>query len=488
MRILFVYPNVTRAKSPQLGICSIAAIARQLGHECDLYDLTTIPEEEISAFRSKLESFTPDLLAVSCRSNEWTFINRLFHSVNVGDVLKVFGGPHATVAPEEVIQIADVVVLGEGEETFSELLKTIACENDIANIAGCWVKQGSRIIKNEMRNLISDLNNLPIPYWGLFDDVHYYDSYIIKLFEGSKVVGTFESNRGCPYACTYCTNDYVRKLYKGKGNWRREKSPERIVQEVRLFRDEYGLDSVYWVDEVMLTSIDRLKAFRDLYSSDIGVPFVFMERPENMTDEKVCIIKNAGAQMVSIGIESGDENLRRDALNRHHSQQAIISAFRVAKKYGLTTHAFTMVGLPDEDRHSVKETFKLLQEAQPDTIQVSTFYPLRGTKLYEKVVAEGLFDPKMTMPATYYGESSLSISKKRGKELLRNRYLLRNFNSVRLCLLLPIQRSELFFLIYCKLRAEGFFGLLKAVSQRIFNDVAKPLHFKRNCTVNSEKR
>ena len=482
MRILFVYPNVTRVKSPQLGICSIAGVAHQLGHECDLYDLTTIPEgEELSAFESKLESFSPELLAVSCRSNEWSFISRLFDSVNVSDVLRVFGGPHATVAPEEVIEIADVVVIGEGEQTFSELLKTKICESDITNIAGCWVKQGDRIIKNEMRNLTSDLDKLPMPYWRLLDDVHYYNSYIGRHFKGAKVVGTFEASRGCPYACTYCTNDYVRRLYKGKGKWRREKSPERIVQEVRLFRGDYGLDCIYWVDEVMLTSIDRLERFRALYSSEIGVPFLFMERPENMTSEKVRIIKQAGAQMVSIGIESGDENLRKNLLNRRHSQQAIISAFQVAKQHDLTAHAFSMIGLPGEDRHSVRETFKLLKEAQPDTVQTTIFYPLRGTQLYEVVIAEGLFNSKIPMPNDYYGESSLSSLKNKKRELLRCQYLLVNFNSVSLRLFTLAQRSELVFilfrmyrfpkeafLIYRTFREEGLLYILKAAYKRIF--------------------
>lgn len=472
MRVLFVYPNITRVRRPQLGICSIAAVAHQLGHECELYDLTTIPEgEELSAFESKLESFSPDLLAVSCRSNEWLFLNRLFHSVNVGDTLKVFGGPHATVAPEEVIGIADIVVIGEGEQTFAELLKTIACENDISKVAGCWVKQGSRIIKNEMPSLISDLDKLPIPYWGLLDDVHYHESSLKGLFKGAKVVGSFECSRGCPYSCTYCSNDYLRGLYRGKGNWHREKSPERIIREVRLFRDNYGLDFVGWHDEVMLTSIDRLKTFRDLYSSEIGVPFVFMERPENMTNEKVHIIKQAGARNVSIGIESGDDNLRKNILNRHHSQQTIISAFQVAKEHGLITHAFTMIGLPGEDRHSVRETFKLLKKAQPETVQTSTIYPLRGTKLYEMVVAQGLFDPETPTPLVYYGKSCLNFPKNKQKELLRCKYLLVNYKSVSLCLFALAQRSELVFVvfrIYRIFREERFLGLLKAIYKTIF--------------------
>ncbi|MCX6832684.1 MAG: radical SAM protein, partial [candidate division Zixibacteria bacterium] len=330
------------------------------------------------------------------------------------------------------------------------------------------------VIKNEMRNLVSDLDKIPFPYWKIFDDIHYDDSYIKELFKGAKIVGAFEGSRGCPYACGYCTNDYVRTLYRSKGKWRREKSPERIVQEVRLFRDEYGLDCVYWIDEIVLTNIERLKRFRDLYSSEIGVPFVFMERPENMTDEKVNIIKQAGAQKVLIGIESGDENIRRNLLNRHHSQETIISAFRTAKKYDLTTHAFVMIGFPGEDRNSIEATYKLLREVQPDTIQATIFYPLRGTKLCEKVVGEGLFDLRTPMPMNYYDGSCLNFPESKKKQILRWQFILSNYNSrvsglyiIALPSQLIFRIFVLFFRVCMKFRRVGFFSTLKAIWRKI---------------------
>ena len=430
MKILFVYPNVTSQRSPQLGICMIASVARQLGHECYMFDLTCVPRgKEVSAFKSNIECIKPDLLAVSCRSNEWLILEKLFKSVDVSNLLKVFGGPHATVAPKETLEIADIVVIGEGENTFSELLIRIETGKDFSNIAGTWTKKDGKIIKNEMRDLISDLDDLPFPYWKIFDPIHYKKSYVMEHFKGARIVGTFETTRGCPYSCTYCTNDYVRSLYKGKGKWRREKSPERIIEEVKQFRDEYGLDGIYWIDEVVLTNLDRLKKFRDLYISEIGVPFVFMERPENMTDEKVKIIKQAGAKMVSIGIESGDENIRRNLLNRYHSQETIINAFQTAKKYGLITYAFTMIGFPEEDRESIKNTYNLLKQAQPDKVQTTIFFPLGKTKLYEQTVSEGLFDPRTPMSRHYYDKSSLNFSESKKKELLLWQFIIANYNS-----------------------------------------------------------
>jgi radical SAM superfamily enzyme YgiQ (UPF0313 family) len=278
-------------------------------------------------------------------------------------------------------------------------------------------------------HVISALDDLPFPHWRIFADIHYSSSFIKRHFSGANITGAFEASRGCPYACAYCTNDYVRSLYKGKGKWRREKSPERIVQEIQMFRHEYGLDCVYWIDEVMLTNIDRLRRFRDLYRSEIGTPFVFMERPENMTDEKVRIIREAGAQMVSIGIESGDEKIRRNLLNRKHSQETITSAFKTAKKHDLITHAFTMIGFPGEDRDSIKKTYKLVNEVQPETMQTTIFYPLRKTKLYEKVVADGLFQAHTPMPSGYYTKSALNFSKNKHYELLLSQYVLTNYKS-----------------------------------------------------------
>ncbi len=285
--------------------------------------------------------------------------------------------------------------------------------SDISDIHGCWVKKGDKIFKNQMRNLIPDLDELPFPHWKIFDDIHYTDSYVKSLFKGASIAGAFEGSRGCPYACTYCTNDYVRSLYSGKGKWRREKSPERIVQEVRMFRDEYGLDCVYWIDEVMLTDIDRLRNFRDIYSTEIGAPFVFMERPENMTDEKVRTIKQAGAQMVSIGIESGDESIRKNLLSRRQSQATIVSAFKTAKKHGLTTHAFTMIGFPGEETDSIKKTYNLISESQPDTVQAAIFFLSERQNSTKKLLTKDCLIPTHACRPTTIQNPHLIFRKRR---------------------------------------------------------------------------
>ena len=412
MRILFVYPNVTRQRAPQLGIAMISAIAKELGHQIDIFDLTIIPEgKEILSFKAILSNFKPDILAISSRSNEWTFVKKLCRSANIGNMIKIFGGPHPTVSPEDAIAIADIVVIGEGEEIFSEILKKLEKKEDLTQIPGCWVKKDGKIFKNPMRKLISNLDTLPLPNWKFFNNIHYYNNYHISEIRGAKVIGTFEGSRGCPYNCSYCTNAYMQSLYKNGGSWRREKSPERLIEEIKLFRAQYGLDGVFFIDDIVLTKKEKLRRFRDLYRSKIKVPIIFLERPENMTDEKVHIIKEANAFYVSIGIESGDENLRRNLLNRHHSQETIIAAFKTAQKYGLKTTAFTMIGFPGQDYRSIHKTYYILKKAKPDLVQTTIFYPLKRTKLYDMMVQEGLFDPNTEMPIGYYGTNDIELIK-----------------------------------------------------------------------------
>jgi len=429
MKVLLLYPNVNRSRAPQLGLAMISAVAKELGHQVELFDLTTVPSgQETSAFQSRLSDFRPDILGVSLRSNELPFIKELLSSVSLENTITVFGGPHATVSPEEVIPMADVVVIGEGEATFAELLKRIENNEDITDVLGCWVRKNGEIFKNEMRELIADLDTLPFPDWEIFDTIHFSNNYAMTYFKGAKIIGVFEGSRGCPYACTYCTNAYMRTLFRGKGVWRREKSPERLIEEMRLFRERYGLEGVVFVDEILLSNIDKTRRFRDLFLSEIGVPFAFMERPENMTEERVRLISEAGAIMVSIGIESGDQELRKKVLNRHYTQEQVISAFHTAKKHGLRTHAFTMIGLPEQDVESINKTHKLLREAQPDTVQTSVFYPLRRTRLFDKMVQRGELDPDNTMPRSYHETDDIEL--KRYQFLLLYYYLPKSLVSV----------------------------------------------------------
>ncbi len=427
MKILFVYPNIQRgARTPQLGICSLSAVLKLHGHDCDLYDTTLVePGQEQTSFVQKLEDFQPQLVAFSIRSNEVRMVRLLKKLIPEG-ITVVAGGHHATVATQEMMETFDIVVQGEGEYALLELVEKLEKGESLKDVQNVWVRENGVVHKNSLRPLI-DLDELPFPDWQIFDEVHFTSHYLKGgVASGADIVGTFEGSRGCIFTCTYCSSPHLMNMYGGK-SWRREKSPERMAKEVHALKKLLGgLDYIYFVDEIFLTQRPRLERFRDVFSSQVNIPFTFMERPELITEEKMKLISEAGAAAVAIGVESGDEEFRKETLDRKTTQGKVIEAFRLAKKYGLHTHAFNMVGLPGETADVLRKNFELLAEIQPDSFQVTIFYPLKGTVLHDYCKEKGyLTDDEM--PENYYESTVLELPTLKKEQIVLFQILMSGF-------------------------------------------------------------
>jgi len=487
MRILFVYPNVQKgAHSPQLGIASLSGILKENGHTTDLYDVTVVPDgKEQQSYLDKINAFQPDIIAYSIRSNEMGLVRALLSVTPRNQFLLVAGGHHVTVATEEITELFDIAVRGEGEGPMLDIANKMELGEDLTDIPNVWVKDGENLIKNDLRPLL-DIDELPMPDWRLFDDVHFYKHYLITgVAPYAKVVGTFEGSRGCIFSCTYCSSPHVMKMYGG-ASWRREKSAGKMADEINAFQNEFGLDFMYFVDEIFLTKVNRLKEIRDVFQDRVNKPFTFMERPELVTEEKIKLIREAGATNVAIGVESGDEEFRRSTLDRRTPQGKIVDAFRMAKEVGLKTHAFNMVGLPGESHNVIEENFKLLSALKPDSFQVSIFYPLIGTELH-KVCKEKGFLESDEMPANYYEKSALKMNPSEGLnpgEIVRYQQLLpifvgKNIFFARFFFRYLAKHPFLFRLVYLislapklkmipkALERFGFQGAIKEISRRV---------------------
>ena len=431
MRVPFVYPNIQKGSlTPQLGIASLAGALKEHGHTCGLYDVTVSPDgEEVSGFVHKVEEFKPDIVAYSIRSNELHLVRAMLEAVPKEKYVTIAGGHHVTVATEEVMRDFDIAIRGEAEGALLDTVTRLEAGDSPREVENVWVRENGTVYKNELRPIGDNLDDLPYPDWSLFDAQHYTNHYLsTAIFAGNaKVVGTFEASRGCIFTCTYCSSPALMSMYGGP-TWRREKSATRMADEINAFEKEYGLDFIYFVDEIFLTKIPRLKEIRDVFQERVNPkPFTFMERPELMTEEKVKLISEAGAVAVAIGVESGDEDFRKQVLDRKMPQGKIVEAFGMAKKYGLHTHAFNMVGLPGETREVVEANFELLRVLKPDTFQASIVYPLRGTALYTLCKEKGYLDSD-EMPANDYEHSVLTMPGGLTKdEILRNRELISMF-------------------------------------------------------------
>lgn len=393
MKVLFVYPNVAHARSPQVGLSSLAGTLKRAGHDSRVFDITFLEDSEVAAaFQRTLDDYQPDLVGVSSRSTEWETASGILAMADI-DVPVVAGGPHATIAPEEVIadDHVDMLVRGEGEEAIIDLIKRLEDGLDLKDMPNLWIKSNGEIFRNDVRDLIEDMDSLAMPEWSIWDDRHFREHYHQVFYPGARIFGDLETSRGCPYACPYCLTPVMQKLYKGKGRYHREKSAQRIIDEVKKLKSERDIDYVRFVDETFILNRRRLREFSHLYRG-INLPFSFSTRPETVNDEMMKLLAEAGANCVSFGLESGNEQYRREMLNRKTKQKEVIDAVALAKKYGIKTFAFVMIGLPHENRAKIQDTLELINLLQPDVFQITIFYPFEGTPFYDYCLKEKLID------------------------------------------------------------------------------------------------
>jgi radical SAM superfamily enzyme YgiQ (UPF0313 family) len=267
--------------------------------------------------------------------------------------------------------------VGEGEEMILELCDKLEKKENIANIKNLWVREGQTIHKNPLRNLIN-LDSLPCPDWSLFDKRHLLGVYRGKVLRR----GHYLAMRGCPFSCSYCTNNYLRKLFSNCGNYVRYKSVDKTIEDLKKLKQEYNLDMIKFSDDLFIArSVEDLKYFRDRYKEEINLPFLISISPVLTTREKLEILKEAGCVHVSIGLESGNERIRKEIFNRHMTDEQIVNAFDIANSLGIRTSSFNMIGLPTETREDVFKTIELNRKAGAGTLNVYYLYPFQKTEI-----------------------------------------------------------------------------------------------------------
>ncbi|MCG3139023.1 MAG: hypothetical protein HJJLKODD_02900 [Phycisphaerae bacterium] len=399
--VLLVYCNL-RFLRPHLGLAVLSACLKKIGVTTELCDLTVVPPMfRRQVLQTHITKAQPDLVGFTAMSHEWADVRQMIAQVRQMGIPHIIGGPQASEQPEQTMEGADLLVIGEGEGALLDVVRAIFAGRAPVNIPNTWWRSSDGTIHRQpKRPLIEDLDVLPFPDWQLFNEMHYQVpvnrwSISPQVNAEKAFTALIEGSRGCPYRCTYCSNSSKMDSYKGLGKWRREKSAARIVEELEAFRSLYGrLERVHFMDEVFMTAVPRLAEFSRHYAERIRVPFSIMERPENITEEKTRLMAEAGCMGLSIGLESGDEQLRRTVLNRKTKAAVIERSFKLPRKYGIAVRAFTMVGVPGQDEASLLSTWRFFRRTGLDAAVISVFRPVRGTVLYEECVRRGLHDPR----------------------------------------------------------------------------------------------
>ncbi len=348
----------------------------------DFKELGIIPEESevVEDFKKQVEDYKPDLIGLSCIEVTYPLGVELLDAVRHTKIPTIVGGVYATFSPDIVIKedCVDMICVGEGELALVELCKKMRAGEDITHVQNIWVKQDGMLHKNPLRRPI-DMKELPFQDWGVYDKRRFWKPMGGKI----SVTGTFEMNRGCPYSCNFCVNSGFNKLYNGLGGYYREQEIPRLIDEMLEKKESYNLQFVYLVAESFLTtSRKRIEEFARRYP-EVGLPFWIEARPESITKEYVGLLASVGCEGISVGIESGNYDLRKKVLGRDISNERIIKAFELLGGSGIRVSANNIIGFPTETREMIFDTIELNRQIRAKGVMVSFFSPYRGCTLRE---------------------------------------------------------------------------------------------------------
>ncbi|MDH7486263.1 MAG: radical SAM protein [Anaerolineae bacterium] len=385
MRVLFVEKQIDY--EPQ-GIMSMAAVLRKAGHEVAL---TVATREDPVEFARRYRPHIVGYSVLTGSQRAYFDLNRRIKAALAGRVFSVFGGPHPTFFPEMVKEPGvDGICIGEGEGAIVDLANSLA-ENGAddggelrprPDILNWWFKFDGDIVRNPVRPLIHDLSSLPLP-----DRTLVYDKQPTLR---SSPIKHFMAGRGCPFNCTYCFNHAFYQIYEGepRGLQRRV---AHVIEEVNWVRERYPLEHVVFLDDVFVLNRRWLEEFAARWPREVGLSFFCNVRANLIArrPEIVSLLKQAGCTTVSMGVETANDRIRNELLQRHMSRQEMVETGRLFKEAGIHLTTTNMLGLPTGTLEDDMETMRLNAQVQASYAHAFLFQPYPGTELGQFTLEQG---------------------------------------------------------------------------------------------------
>ena len=414
MRVLLIDPPMqsimlARADWFPMGLCYLAGSLKQAGHDCLVYNGEHNPNLDYQNLKtysdnyhlylealedsshdiwktvaSIISDFKPDVVGITAFSVKFESAKCIAKLSKDFDntIPVIMGGHHATIMPNDVLDSPhiDFVVRGEGEKTIVEFIDQLEGDQNWDIIDGLSYKDKfGQIIHNQNRKLNLDLDSLPFPdRKALYDVENYEPNILANLF----------ASRGCPYKCAYCGTQNVWT------NRVRHHSPERIVEEIKMVKQQFGATLFTFFDDVFALNKNRtLELTKKMVDADLNIRWECLTRVNLLTDNLLINMKKSGCVKIDIGVESGSPRILKDTL-KGITIDEIIDGTKMIKKHGIFVYAFLMIGLPTETEEDVNMTKEFLLKLKPNWAGISIFTPIPGTKLFNDLIEQGYISEK----------------------------------------------------------------------------------------------
>ncbi|MBI2107388.1 B12-binding domain-containing radical SAM protein [Candidatus Woesearchaeota archaeon] len=312
----------------------------------------------------------------------------------------VWGGPHPTFFPQRCFERCNIIAVGEAEKAILELASKLEKNEDITQIKNLWVRKDGKEYINPVGSPVHNLDELAHPDYDLEDQVILEKGKLIP-FEERHIGGMifFQTERGCPQACSYCTNNIMRELYKGKGDLLRTHSVDYVIKELKRLKNKFPSIGVFDLRDETFTirDINWIREFAKRYKEEVGIRFKCLAEPatmsaENVSSEKIDLLVDAGLTDIIIGIQSGSDRLNKNVYNRFISADQVLRCAKVLNKHKhkLAVMYDVISSNPYETAEDILETIKLLRKLpKPYYLSVNNLIFFEGTPLFKKALEDG---------------------------------------------------------------------------------------------------
>ena len=354
--------------------------------------------KEIGAVISKQ---SPDIVGISITTNKYGSALNVSKWVKDFDpnIPVVFGGVHPTVLPEESLKNknVDIVVRGEGEYTFLDLVENI---DNLDKVLGITYEDNGKIVHNPDRPLIRNLDELPFPAKHLL---------LEKDNLPPEAYGLMFASRGCPYKCVFCAS---HKVWTRKVRYR---SPENVIDEINYTQERFGPYLFRFVDDTFILNKKFVTDFCDLLIKEkLDIAWRCDVRANLVTDELIKKMKVAGCNWFSMGVESGNEETL-EKIKKGNTIGQVKKANKVLKENKVRSTQYFMV-FPWETKEEIEKTISLIKELDPYIAIIGIATPYPGTELYDICRSEGLMPEKIDWNTFFSQSPDIYLNKNFTKE------------------------------------------------------------------------
>ena len=375
------------AQIAPLSLGSLAAYLEKHGINVRIFD-----EPVGEDIESGLLAFAPDLVGITVLTPQASRAYEIARFCRERGWKTVLGGPHASVMPEEALEHADHVVVGEGEQALLDL---------------AMHGREERIVP---QGFVRSLDDLPRPAFHLMQTEFYAHTRQRHPFglsfyfaPRSARLGYLNTSRGCPEQCTFCHNTWNRLPM-------RYHSPERVIDDIQYLIRAHRIDALVFVDDDFFRNRKRATEICQLLlDKDIKLLWACNARADELSPELLRLARQAGCRQLCLGLESGSQRTL-DVLAKRMTVEQNAAAVALCHSAGLLSAANFIIGCPDERLEDIRLTERFIKENDLDCIGVSYCTPFPGTQLWKDCVARGLLRPPLRWDDYLLDQVSVQVS------------------------------------------------------------------------------